>query len=362
MSLWRDVRDFFARERVWGVFFLVIFGIYAGIYFWQGKMVQQERPSEAVESLRQAEARLKTELRSSGGLRNLLEERPGLLVAFNIFTFLLLAGVTLGLVIDFIWIFSPRSRQRFLPSHGPPEASSWSIKTIFKIVLLFLAVTLSLSLLLAFIRSLLFPESSPNLLILIHTTLADFLCIGLVIYFVQHRGGQWQDLGFKGGPVGREIRLGLTAYLAILPLFLFVLILLVVGAQLFNYEPPPHALVEVFLEEEARAPGLIAYSIFLACIAGPIFEEIFFRGFCYPAFKKRWGAGRALVLSAAFFGLIHQNIFAFVPIFVLGMILGYLYEKTGSLVPSIVLHIVHNSVFIGYFFLAKEVLESAGMS
>jgi len=61
-------------------------------------------------------------------------------------------------------------------------------------------------------------------------------------------------------------------------------------------------------------------------------------------------------LSSAFFASSHQNIFAFLPIFVLGLGLGYLYEKRGTLVPSIVLHIVHNTIFISYFFLAKEVL------
>jgi len=64
----------------------------------------------------------------------------------------------------------------------------------------------------------------------------------------------------------------------------------------------------------------------------------------------------ALILSSAFFSLIHQNAFAFLPVFVLGLGLGYLYEKRGTLLPSIALHIVHNSIFIGYFFLAKEVL------
>jgi len=168
-------------------------------------------------------------------------------------------------------------------------------------------------------------------------------------------GGDWQDLGFRGVSLWKDLGVGLAGYLAVLPLFTLVLAALVVLAQLFAYEPPPHPLVEVFLEEE-RSPGLVAYSIFLACVAGPFLEEIFFRGFCYPAFKKRWGSGWALVVSASFFGAIHQNVFAFWPIFVLGLVLGYLYEKRGTLVPSIALHIVHNSIFIAYFFLAKEVL------
>jgi membrane protease YdiL (CAAX protease family) len=359
MTLWRDIRDFFAHERAWGILFLGLFAIYASIYVWQAQMVPKA-PSEALQNLKESETKLKAELRSAGGFQQLLAERPGLLVAFNVFTLLIFLLIVSGVVLDSFWIFRPRWRERLRSAHGPPEAHGWSIRTIFKIIVLFMAAALALSLVLAFVKTLIFPEVSPNLLILVHTTIADILCISLVVYFVHHLGGRWQDLGFKGGSVWREVGVGLTAYVGILPLFLLVLVALVVGAHLFSYEPPPHALVEVFLEEEARAPGLIVYSIFLACVVGPFLEEVFFRGFCYPAFKKRWGRGRALVLSAAFFGIIHQNIFAFVPIFVLGLILAYLYERSGSLVPSIALHVVHNSVFIGYFFLVREVLRGVG--
>ena len=70
--------------------------------------------------------------------------------------------------------------------------------------------------------------------------------------------------------------------------------------------------------------------------------------------------GWAMILTAFFFALIHQNLFAFFPIFILGLCLCYLYEKRGTLVPSIVLHLTHNLVFITYFFLAKKVLFGHG--
>ena len=63
-----------------------------------------------------------------------------------------------------------------------------------------------------------------------------------------------------------------------------------------------------------------------------------------------------MFLSASFFALIHNNTFAFWPIFILGMGLVYLFEKRGSLIAPIVLHITHNIVFISYFFLAKRVI------
>lgn len=354
MNLISDIRNFFLRERSWGILFVMVLAIFAANVFWSSQRAEEPR-SQTLEKLHLAETKLKEEIHSSGGMSEFLAKRPAFLRIFNFLTLLLLAAVFAGLILDFFWLVQPSWRARLQRASGPPEARTWSLRTIFKTVLLFILASFSLSLFLFFLRALFFQGTSRNLLVLIHTTLSDLLCIGLVVAFIHRLGGRWQDLGFRGVRWWNDFWVGLAGYLAVLPLFILVLVLLVVLAQLFAYEPPPHPLVEVFLEEE-RSPAMVAYSIFLACVAGPFFEEIFFRGFCYPAFKKRWGVGWGLVLSAAFFGAIHQNIFAFWPIFVLGLALGYLYEKRGTLVPSIALHIIHNSVFIGYFFLVKEVL------
>ena len=101
---------------------------------------------------------------------------------------------------------------------------------------------------------------------------------------------------------------------------------------------------------------MVLYSIFLATFLGPVFEEIFFRGFCYPILKKQFGIKTAMVLTAVFFALIHENTFSFWPIFLLGLALVYLFEKRGSLLAPMALHIVHNSLFIAYFFFAKNLI------
>ena len=96
---------------------------------------------------------------------------------------------------------------------------------------------------------------------------------------------------------------------------------------------------------------------FLIALFSGISEEIFFRGFCYPIFNKRFGAAAAMILTSSFFALIHDSTFAFWPIFVLGMALNLVYEKRGSLVSNITIHITHNIIFLGYFFLAKDIIS-----
>jgi len=102
------------------------------------------------------------------------------------------------------------------------------------------------------------------------------------------------------------------------------------------------------------------FSLILACVVGPAIEEVFFRGFFYPALKKYVGTGWAMTLSSALFAGVHENVFSFVPIFLLGFVLCYLYEKRRTVLPCISLHIVHNSVFILYFFLMKNILFQIG--
>lgn len=355
MTLLADIRDFFRRERGWAFLFIFVIAVFAFLFLRPPRTVQKHR-SQAMEELNRAEKKLKREIGATGGVQGFLSKRPQLLWTFSILSLVLAVSFLLGLVIDFIWVTRPGWRTK-VQSTGPPEARSWGLGTIFKTILLFILAGVGLSVLLSFLKSFFFRGASGNLLVLIHTTVSDLFVIGIVIAFIRSRGGNWRDLGFWAVRPWKDFWTGVAGYAAILPVFALVLVALVAAVQVFGYEPPPHPLVEIFLEEEKRSQALIGYSIFLACMAGPVFEEIFFRGFCYPALKKRWGVAWALVLSSAFFSLIHQNLFAFFPVFILGLGLGYLYEKTGSLVPSIVLHIVHNTVFISYFFFAKQILE-----
>lgn len=355
MTFFRDLFSFLKRERVWSL--LLIFIVLVFVFFFQSGKMRTRHESPALQELHRAENQLKAQIHAKGGVQEYLASRPRLLKIFSLFTSFLLGVLSLGFVLDLVWLIDPRWRVRLRNETGPPGTPGWGLGTVFKSMVLFTLATLALSFFMSLVKHFFFSGASGNLILLLHTTFSDLFVVGIVVHLISRAGGDWRDLGFRGIQWLRDLWFGLLGYLAVLPLFALVLIGLLLLVQLFHYEPPPHPLVEIFLEEEKRAPWVIGYSVFLACVAGPVFEEIFFRGFCYPAFKKRWGMRWALTLSAAFFSLIHQNVFAFFPVFVLGLGLGYLYEKRGNLVAPIVLHVVHNSIFISYFFLAKKILE-----
>lgn len=89
----------------------------------------------------------------------------------------------------------------------------------------------------------------------------------------------------------------------------------------------------------------LIWILILVCALVPIGEEVFFRGFVYGALRQ-WGTLLAAGLSALFFGAVHQQVVHFLPIFVLGVILALLYERTRSLLPTMVVHAVNNLVAI----------------
>ncbi len=354
MKFFKDTIQFFRREPKWAFVLAAVLILFAVIHIRGERAEKKNRSHAALQQFDQMENRFKNKIKAEGGLEKYLKDKPSLFWLSQILSILLLVTFMLGLMLDYGWLTKPRWRSGIQASTGPPEAT-WGTSAILKTILLFIVGSIGISLLLGAVKTFLFPHWDTNFLILFHTTLSDFLCIGLVIYFVQRSGVSWRDLGFKSAEA-KDFWLGVAGYMAIIPLFALALTLLILMSQLFSFEPSPHPLVEVFLEEE-KSPGMIGYSIFLACVVGPFLEEIFFRGFCYPALKKRWGRNWGLLLSSAFFSAIHNNLFAFIPVFILGLSLGYLYEKRGTLIPSITLHILHNSIFILYFFLAKDLIK-----
>lgn len=89
---------------------------------------------------------------------------------------------------------------------------------------------------------------------------------------------------------------------------------------------------------------------FLVCVAAPLAEEFFFRGYLYPALRTWRGPWIAAVLNGVLFGLVHaggSDLAFLLPLAFLGFLFCVLRERTGSLYPAIVLHAINNSVAFG---------------
>jgi hypothetical protein len=99
-----------------------------------------------------------------------------------------------------------------------------------------------------------------------------------------------------------------------------------------------------------RSTAALIASAFLVSVVAPMAEEFFFRGFFYAALRNWKGVWPAAVVTGAVFGAIHigsAEAPLLVPLAFFGFALCVLREKTGSLLPCIVLHCANNSLAFG---------------
>jgi uncharacterized protein len=103
------------------------------------------------------------------------------------------------------------------------------------------------------------------------------------------------------------------------------------------------------LGADESTAALVAVAV-LVCVAAPIAEELFFRGFCFTALRRWIGVAGGAIATGVIFGLIHlgsAELEFIVPLAVFGTVLCLLYHRTGSLLPCIVLHALNNSLALG---------------
>ena len=92
--------------------------------------------------------------------------------------------------------------------------------------------------------------------------------------------------------------------------------------------------------------GALPFQILLIVVAAPISEEVCFRGMLFGGLRERLPQIPAALISAVIFGTLHAftGLSVVPPLIVFGFILALLYEKTGSIVPGIILHMLNNTV------------------
>ena len=112
-------------------------------------------------------------------------------------------------------------------------------------------------------------------------------------------------------------------------------------------------LVPVFAELSSPWWLLLA-----GIVVAPIVEELFFRGFLYAGLAERYSWRRAAVISSALFALIHLQPLAIAPIFILGYIFAYLYRRSGSIWPAVVMHVSTNALGLGAAYLLSRITGS----
>lgn len=104
-------------------------------------------------------------------------------------------------------------------------------------------------------------------------------------------------------------------------------------------------LIPADLPANLVLPGALSiFSIIALAVITPVAEEIFFRGFVLRGFVNRWGVVPGIILSAVVFAGLHFQPSIILPVFITGLLLGYLYWHTGSIWPGVGVHAGQNLI------------------
>ncbi|MGM0366868.1 MAG: CPBP family intramembrane glutamic endopeptidase [Actinomycetota bacterium] len=167
-----------------------------------------------------------------------------------------------------------------------------------------------------------------------------FLMVGLVWFFaIYWRKSTPRDLGLRYYSILKTLW---YTFLSLIVIFVLSFLYVFAMNSFFGIEAPTSKVEELVMEGNISTNILLVVVVLVA----PFAEEVFFRGYLYSAFKKAWGINAGLFLSSMLFAMAHMEVYSFVPIFVIGWVLAYIFEKTRSLFPIIFLHAVYNLILI----------------
>ncbi len=152
-----------------------------------------------------------------------------------------------------------------------------------------------------------------------------------------------RELGFKKIGLKKAVKMAVAAY------FSYLIVMLTVTNIMWslNMEIPgigeQESYVGVIGDQKIIATVIVLIITFLA----PIIEEVFFRGFVFQTLLAKCPRWVAFVVSATIFAAFHFEFQVFIPLFVLGLILNWIFFKSKSLYPGIAFHIINNVIALG---------------
>lgn len=349
MNRLKSILEFMKRERiyVWILIFILItnaFLLFAG----SGESLERLQVRKAEENFLKKEYSFTPER-----LELLVKEKKEVVIAMNLMVLLIVFFLIMGLVMN-IGMFFYKPKEKIF-RRGPDLKVKWDVLDICRIVILFVFFGYMLGIIESALMKI-FPiiGEKRHVRMMLNSSVLDVLITVFVlrIVLVKYKD-KLKSLGLSLMNFFKDALLGIAGYIAALPMIVGALILSIWIAQTVNYDPPIEPILKLFLDE--RSTLFLLYSTIFVTIFGPIFEEIFFRGFVYSAFKKKIGVLGGIFASSLLFSLLHTNLIGLLPIMALGILLTYLYERTGSLIPSMVVHIIHNTGMMACVFLIKEI-------
>ena len=120
-----------------------------------------------------------------------------------------------------------------------------------------------------------------------------------------------------------------------------------------NIRPALEKMQELFRQADFWPLVLVIALVPAVC------EELAFRGFILSGFRHMGHKWRAIIYSALLFGLAHGILQQSLIACLLGTVLGYLAVQSGSILPCMVFHVVHNAMAVANSRIAPDMIPDA---
>ncbi|NML43531.1 CPBP family intramembrane metalloprotease [Ramlibacter sp. G-1-2-2] len=172
--------------------------------------------------------------------------------------------------------------------------------------------------------------------------LVVLLANGIVLVSVMH----YRGMGYRDLVHPAKASIPVTLLLLLPPVFLLVPLVLLLDHQLMLLV---QQLIPMSRWEEQAFTRMVAANlptVVAACVLAPVLEEMLFRGVLLRAFLQKYPRWAAISYSALLFGAAHLNVYQFLFASALGLLLGWLYERSRSLLPCIALHAAVNTTIV----------------
>jgi membrane protease YdiL (CAAX protease family) len=175
---------------------------------------------------------------------------------------------------------------------------------------------------------------------LLANLLLTFALVLFIVAFLRFRGFDLSSLGgFFRVTFFRALSTGTILILAAYPL---ISLADAITRRLFGNGSSKQSIVELF-NGSRTIEQRIMIIVFAVAIA-PVVEEFLFRFFLYGVLKRYFGRFFGITVNALLFAAAHTHFPSFVPLFILGSCFTIAYEWSGSILVSMTMHALFNSV------------------
>ena len=181
-----------------------------------------------------------------------------------------------------------------------------------------------------------------SLLYILLVRITDFILIAVYVFRVKK--GSWDTIGIPTKSFRDGIRwgIGTCLFFGIIVIVAEIIYALIYSENLLRIllvpsKPPPFTNMKY----------LLLY-LTVGGIAAPVVEEIVFRGIIYPPLRAKVGVILGIIINATIFAAAHGIIENYSVIHLIGgVIFSFLYEKTNSILASVIVHSIGNIAIVG---------------